>query len=117
MRVERVVCVADAGFAMHRDAFIAQMESGIIYGLTAALYGEITIKNGAVEQHNFHDHKMLRMDETPVIETYIINSHEKMGGAGEPSTPVIAPALVNALFNATGKRIRTLPIQNFDLTL
>jgi len=116
MRVERVVCVADAGFAMHRDAFIAQMESGIIYGLTAALYGEITIKNGAVEQHNFHDHKMLRMDETPVIETYIINSHEKMGGAGEPSTPVIAPALVNALFNATGKRIRKLPIRNFDLS-
>ena len=116
IHIERVVCVADAGFAMHRDAFIAQMESGIIYGLTAALYGEITIKNGAVEQHNFHDHKMLRMDETPIIETYIINSHEKIGGAGEPSTPVIAPALVNAIFNATGKRIRTLPIQNFDLS-
>jgi isoquinoline 1-oxidoreductase beta subunit len=116
IHIERVVCVADAGFAMHRDAFIAQMESGIIYGLTAALYGEITIKNGAVEQHNFHDHKMLRMDETPIIETYIINSHEKIGGASEPSTSVIAPALVNAIFNATGKRIRTLPIQNFDLS-
>ena len=96
---------------MYPDGFVAQMESGIIYGLTAALYGEITIKDGAVEQSNFHNYKMVRMDETPSIETYIINSHKKVGGGGEPGTPPIAPAVTNAIFNATGKRIRELPIK------
>ena len=115
--IHRVVCVADAGFAMHKDAFIAQMESGIIYGLTAALYGEISIKEGAVQQRNFNDYPMLRIQETPKIETFIINSLEKIGGAGEPSTPVIAPAVTNAIFNVSGKRIRELPINQHLLTV
>lgn len=112
----RAICSVDAGFAMHPDGMKAQMESGIVYGLTAALYSEISIRRGAVAQSNFHDYQMLRMDESPDIETYIINSGEKIGGAGEPGTPAIAPALVNAIFNATGKRIRELPVKLHDLT-
>ncbi len=112
----RAICAVDAGYAMHPDGMKAQMESGIIYGLTAALYSNISIRRGAVAQSNFHDYEMLRMDESPEIETYIINSGEKVGGAGEPGTPAIAPALVNAIFNATGKRIRELPVKLHDLT-
>ena len=113
----RVTCAVDAGFAMHPDGMKSQMESGIIYGLTAALYSDISIRHGAVAQSNFHDYEMLRMNESPEIETYIFNSGEKIGGAGEPGTPAIAPALVNAIYNATGKRIRELPVKMHDLTL
>jgi len=112
----RAICSVDAGFAMHPDGMKAQMESGIIYGLTAALYSDISIRRGAVAQSNFHDYQMLRMNESPEIETYIINSGEKVGGGGEPGTPAIAPALVNAIFNATGKRIRELPVKLHDLS-
>ena len=115
VKVHRVVCVADPGFAFHPDGFKAQMESGIVFGLTAALYGEITIENGAVMQSNFHDYRILRMNESPKIETFIINSDNWPGGAGEPSTPGIAPAVTNAIFNATGIRIRELPIKNHNL--
>jgi isoquinoline 1-oxidoreductase beta subunit len=116
VRPRRAICAVDAGFAMHPDGMKAQMESGIVYGLTAALYSDITIHRGAVAQSNFHDYPMLRMNESPDIETYIINSGEKIGGAGEPGTPAIAPALVNAIFNATGKRIRELPVKLHDLS-
>ncbi|ANO50310.1 xanthine dehydrogenase family protein molybdopterin-binding subunit [Woeseia oceani] len=112
----RAVCAVDAGYAVHPDGMKAQMESGIIYGLTAALYGEISIRDGAVQQSNFHDYPMLRMSEAPEIETHIINSGESMGGAGEPGTPAIAPALTNAIFDATGTRIRELPVQRHDLS-
>jgi len=112
----RAICAVDAGFAMHPDGMKAQMESGIVYGLTAALFSNITIHRGAVAQSNFHDYQILRMNQSPEIETYIINSGEKIGGAGEPGTPAIAPALVNAIFNATGKRIRELPVQMHDLS-
>jgi len=115
LKVHRVVCVADPGFAFHPDGFTAQMESGIVFGLTAALYGEITIENGAVKQSNFHDYQMLRMNENPNIETYIVTSDNWPGGAGEPSTPGIAPAVVNAIFNASGIRIRELPVKNHEL--
>ncbi|TDK50933.1 xanthine dehydrogenase family protein molybdopterin-binding subunit [Algoriphagus formosus] len=115
VKVHRVVCVADAGFAIHPDGFKAQMESGIIYGLAAAMSGEITIENGAVAQSNFHDYQVTRMSEAPKIETHIINSGNPPGGAGEPSTPIIAPAVTNAIFNATGVRIRQLPISKTDL--
>ena len=108
-------CVVQLLWAMHPDGIKAQMESGIVYGLTAALYSDISIRRGAVAQSNFHDYQMLRMHESPKIETYIINSGEKIGGAGEPGTPAIAPALVNAIFNATGKRIRELPVKHHDL--
>ncbi len=115
VRVDRVVCVTDPGFAVNPDGLVAQMESGIVYGLTAALYGEIRIENGAVAQSNFHDYAMLRMPEMPVIETHIVNSGADWGGAGEPGTPGIAPALANAIFDATGTRIRELPVGRYDL--
>jgi isoquinoline 1-oxidoreductase beta subunit len=92
------------------------MESGIVYGLTAALYGEISLDKGGVKQSNFHDYQMLRMDECPEIDTYIINGGDPVGGAGEPSTSVIAPAVTNAIFDATGRRIRNLPIVNHDFS-
>ena len=115
LSVPRVVCAVDAGFAIDPDGMAAQMESGIAYGLTAALYGEISIRHGAVAQSNFHDYPMLRMDRAPAVETYIINSGAALGGAGEPGTPPIAPALTNAIFDATGIRIRELPVQQHDL--
>ena len=91
------------------------MESGVLYGLSAALYGEIAIRRGAVAQSNFHDYPILRIDKAPVIETYIVDSGEPLGGAGEPGTPPIAPALTNAIFDATGIRIRELPVRQHDL--
>jgi isoquinoline 1-oxidoreductase beta subunit len=93
------------------DTIIAQMESGIVYGLTAALKGEITIKNGRVEQGNFNDYPLLRLDEMPDIEVHIVKSAEHPGGVGEPGTPPIAPAVANAVFAATGKPVRRLPIR------
>lgn len=115
--VDRVVAVIDAGYAVSPDGTKAQVESGIIYGLSAALYGEITIQSGAVIQSNFHDYPSVRMSNAPVIETHIINSGEAIGGAGELGTPPIAPALANAIFNATGTRIRQLPIKNSEFSV
>jgi isoquinoline 1-oxidoreductase subunit beta len=115
VRVDRVVCAVDPGFAVNPDGLVAQMESGIVFGLTAALYGEISIADGAVVQSNFNDYKMVRIDETPRIETHIVNSGAPFGGAGEPGTPAIAPALANAIYAATGTRIRELPLSKHDL--
>ena len=115
-RVQRVVCAVDAGFAVHPDGLRAQMESGIVYGLTAALYGEISIRGGAVRQGNFHDYPMLRIDESPLIETHIVDGGGPLGGAGEPGTPAIAPALANAVYAATGIRVRELPFARHDLS-
>jgi len=113
--VDRVVVVSDTGVAVNPDGVTAQMESGVLYGLTAALYGEVSIANGAVAQSNFHDYQMVRMHEAPIIETHIVNSDAAWGGAGEPGTPGIAPALTNAIFAATGTRVRQLPVVNYDL--
>jgi isoquinoline 1-oxidoreductase beta subunit len=115
LKVHRVVCAIDCGLAVNPEGVKAQMESGIIFGLTALLYGEITLEKGRVKQRNFHDYKILRMNEAPLIEVYIADSTEKMGGAGEPGVPPLAPAIANALFAATGKRIRRLPLQPADL--
>ncbi|MDN3647227.1 molybdopterin-dependent oxidoreductase [Pontixanthobacter aestiaquae] len=110
-RVVKMYCCVDAGFAMNPDGLTAQMESGIVYGLTAALYDEITIKNGAVEQSNFHDYHMMRMDDAPEIAVQIINgAPDNLGGAGEPGLPPAAAAVTNAIFAANGQRIRELPI-------
>ncbi|MDE0659268.1 MAG: molybdopterin-dependent oxidoreductase [Gammaproteobacteria bacterium] len=117
VRVERVVCAIDAGYAVNPDGLAAQMESGIVYGLTAALYGEISLEKGRVKQSNFHDYPMLRIDEMPEIETVIVNSGGPLGGAGEPGTPPVAPALANAIHNAIGVRIRELPISKHDLNV
>jgi len=110
VRVHQVWCAIDCGFAVHPEGVKAQMESAINYGLTAALYGEITFTDGRPDQSNFHDYQMLRIHEAPQIDVTIVNSGERLGGAGEPGTPPIAPAVVNAIYAATGKRIRRLPI-------
>jgi isoquinoline 1-oxidoreductase beta subunit len=108
--IHKVVCAIDCGLAVNPDGVRAQMESGIVYGLTAALYGEITFEKGVVKQSNFHDYRMVRLPEIPVVEVYIVPGNERMGGAGEPGVPPIAPALANALYAATGKRLRNLPL-------
>ncbi len=115
VRVHRVVCAVDCGMAINPDTVRAQMEGGIIFGLTAALKTEITFKDGRVEQGNFHDYPMLRIFESPEIEVHIVPSNESPTGVGEPGVPPAAPALANAIFAATGKRIRRLPIRASDL--
>jgi isoquinoline 1-oxidoreductase beta subunit len=110
VRVHRVVCAVDCGMTVNPDTIEAQMQSGIVFGLTAALKGAITIDKGRVQQGNFDDYEMLRLADVPVIEVYIVPSSEAPGGVGEPGTPPIAPAVCNAIFAATGKRIRKLPI-------
>ena len=115
VRAQRVVCAVDCGTVVNPDTVTAQMQGGIIYGLTAALYGEITIKNGRVEQGNFDSYQSLRIDEAPKIEVHIVPSGEAPGGIGEPGTAAIAPAVVNAIFAATGKRLRKLPIDTGQL--
>jgi isoquinoline 1-oxidoreductase beta subunit len=117
VRVDRVVVAVDPGFAVSPNGLAAQMESGVIYGLTAALYGEIDIDQGQVVQSNFHNYKMVRMDNAPRIETHIINSMESWGGAGEPGTPGTAPALANAIYAATGTRVRNLPVSNYEFNV
>jgi len=109
-RVHRVVCAVDCGPVVNPDIVEAQMQSAIVYGLTAALWGEITIDKGRVQQSNFHDYRMLRLAEMPAVEVHIVPSSDAQGGVGEPGTPPIAPAVCNALFVLTGKRIRKLPI-------
>ena len=111
VRVHRIVCTVDTGWVINPDTIKAQMEGGIVYGLTAALKGEITIKNGRVEQRHFGDYQMLRHNEMPEIEVYIVPSTETPGGIGEPSTALAAGSLVNAVAAATGRRIYSLPIK------
>jgi isoquinoline 1-oxidoreductase beta subunit len=111
VRVHRIVCTVDTGWVINPDTIKAQMEGGIVYGLTAALKGEITIKGGRVEQRHFGDYQMLRVNEMPEIEVHIVPSTEAPGGIGEPSTALAAGSLVNAVFAATGKRIYSLPIR------
>jgi isoquinoline 1-oxidoreductase beta subunit len=116
VKVHRVAAAVDPGEAINPDTVIAQIQSGIIYGLTAALYGEITIEDGSVQESNFPNYEMVRLETAPKIDVHVINSGEALGGIGEPGTPPITPALANAIFAATGKRIRSLPIKNHDLS-
>jgi isoquinoline 1-oxidoreductase subunit beta len=109
-KVDRVICAVDCGLAINPDVIAAQMQGGIGFGLSAALHGAITLKDGVVEQSNFHQYIPLRINEMPAVEVHIVPSAEKPSGVGEPGVPPIAPAVVNALANATGKRIRKLPI-------
>lgn len=111
VRVHRVVCAVDCGKYVNPSIIETQMQSAVVYGLSAALYGAITLKNGRVEQSNFHDYRVLRMDAMPVVEVHIAQNKENPGGIGEPGTPPIAPAVANAVFSLTGERIRRLPIE------
>jgi isoquinoline 1-oxidoreductase beta subunit len=110
VRVHRVVCAVDCGQTINPDTIIAQMEGGIAFGASAALWGGITHDKGRVVQSNFGDYRVMRMNEAPVVQVHIVNSTDEPGGIGEPGTAGIAPALSNAVFAATGKRIRKLPI-------
>jgi len=110
VRVHHVVCAVDCGTVVNPDTVQAQIQSGIIFGATAALHGEITLKNGRVEQTNFDTYQVLRMNEAPAIEVHIVKSTEPPGGMGETGTSAIVPAIANAIFAATGKRLRKMPV-------
>ncbi|MHB2020654.1 MAG: xanthine dehydrogenase family protein molybdopterin-binding subunit, partial [Candidatus Xenobia bacterium] len=110
--VERVVVGVDCGPIVNPDIIHQQMEGGVVFGLTAAYYGAITIQNGRVQQTNFNDYPMIRMKDAPLVEAYIVPSTEKMGGIGEVAVPPIAPAVANAFFAATGKRVREMPFMS-----
>jgi len=111
VRVHRIVCAVDCGTVVNPDTVKAQIEGGIVFGISGALWGEVTLKNGRVEQSNFNDVRVLRINETPAIEVLLVRNGEAPGGIGEPGTAVTAPAVANAVFAATGKRIRTLPLE------
>ncbi|MDH4023742.1 MAG: molybdopterin-dependent oxidoreductase, partial [Gammaproteobacteria bacterium] len=111
IRVHRVTCAVDCGTAINPDVVRQQMEGGILFGLSAALYGEITIEDGAVRESNFHDYRLLRIADAPAIDVHIVPSEEPPSGVGEPGVPPIAPAVANAVFAATGQRLRTLPLR------
>jgi isoquinoline 1-oxidoreductase beta subunit len=115
VRVHRVVCALDCGTFINPDTVKAQVEGSIVWGLTAALHGAITIDKGRVRQSNFHDYPMLRMNEMPIVEVHIVPSNASPGGVGEPGVPPLAPAVCNAIFSGTGKRIRKLPIRAEEL--
>jgi isoquinoline 1-oxidoreductase subunit beta len=116
VRVDRVVAAVDCGHVVNPGIVEAQIESGVIYGLSAALYGEITVKDGRVEQSNFHDYKVVQLADTPKIEVYLaLSGGKKWGGIGEPGTAATAPAVANAVFAATGTRVRSLPLKNVKL--
>ena len=116
IRVDKVVCAVDCGRAVNPDVIVAQMEGGIGYGLGAILHDAITLDGGRVEQSNFHDYLPLRIEEMPAVEVHIVDSTEAPTGVGEPGTPPVGPAVANAVYNATGRRIRSLPFASHDLT-
>jgi isoquinoline 1-oxidoreductase beta subunit len=111
IRVRRVVCAVDCGIVVNPDIVRAQMQSAVIFGITAALHGEITLKDGRVEQSNFDSYDMLRINEAPQIDVHLIPSMEAPGGMGEAGTSAIVPAVTNAIYAATGKRVRSLPVK------
>jgi isoquinoline 1-oxidoreductase beta subunit len=115
VRVQRVVCAIDCGLAVNPDMVTAQMEGGIVWGLTAALKGSVDIVDGSVQQSNFADYPLFQIDEMPQVEVQIIPSDRRPSGVGEMGVPPAAPAVLNAIFAATGKRVRHLPVRPEDL--
>ena len=115
LKIHRIVAATDPGHAVNPQQIEAQVEGSFAYGLSAALYGECTVKNGRIEQSNFHDYPALLMAAMPAVETVIVASGGFWGGVGEPTIAVAAPAVLNAIFAATGKRIRDLPLKNHSL--
>ena len=114
--VKRVVVALDSGYVVHRDAVKAQIESGVVWGLSAAMHEEITIADGRVVQSNFADYPVIRLAEIPVIESIVMPTGGFWGGVGEPPIAAVGPALANALFAATGKRIRSFPLRHHGFT-
>jgi isoquinoline 1-oxidoreductase beta subunit len=110
VRVRRVVCAVDCGIVVNPDTVEAQIQSAVVFGITAALYGEITLKDGRVEQANFDSYPIVRMNEAPEVEVHIVQNYKPPGGMGEAGTSLIVPAVTNAIYAATGKRLRKLPI-------
>jgi isoquinoline 1-oxidoreductase subunit beta len=115
VKIHKINTVIDCGTVINRDTVTAQMEGAAIFGMSLAFFGKITAKNGEIEQSNFHDYQMLRMPDAPKIDVEIIESNDKPTGVGEPGVPVIAPAIVNAIFKARGKRYRNLPLSDYGL--
>jgi len=115
VKVHRIVCAVDCGQAVNLGIITAQIESSVIFGLSAALWGEINVQGGRVQQTNFHDYRVLRLDEVPAIETHLVSSDNPPGGIGEPATALVAPAVCNAIFAATKQRLRSLPIARHKL--
>jgi isoquinoline 1-oxidoreductase beta subunit len=115
VKVNRVESAIDSGWVVNPDSVEAQVEGGVILALQTVLYGEITLRNGRVEQSNFSDFPLVTMDEAPHVNTYIVNGGPPLGGVGEPPIPPLAPAVVNAVYAATGKRLRSLPIRTDEL--
>jgi isoquinoline 1-oxidoreductase beta subunit len=115
VRVRRVVCAVDCGVVVNPDTVAAQVQSAVMFGVTAALYGKISVVDGRVEQGNFDTYQMLRIDEAPSVEVHILPSSAEPGGMGEAGTSAIVPAVVNAIFAATGKRLRSLPVDQTAL--
>ncbi|WP_431285023.1 molybdopterin cofactor-binding domain-containing protein [Humitalea sp. 24SJ18S-53] len=115
LKVHRIVAATDPGYAVNPQQIAAQIEGSFVYGLSAALYGACTVKNGRMEQENFDTYRVMRMDEMPKVESIVMGSGGFWGGVGEPTIAVAAPAVLNAIFAATGKRVRELPLQNTDL--
>ena len=111
MRLERVVCAVDCGQVVNPETVEAQMQGAVVFGSTAALYGRITVDKGRIQQSNFHDYQMLRINDAPEVEAHIVPSTEPPGGIGEPGVPPIIAAVANAVSAAKGKRVRRLPIQ------
>jgi isoquinoline 1-oxidoreductase beta subunit len=111
IRVHRVVCAIDCGTVVNPDTVKAQAEGGIIFGLSGCLWGQITLEKGRVQQSNFHDYRVMRIDEAPAIEVHLVRSSEAPGGMGEPPTAIAAPAVANAIFAATGLRVRKWPFE------
>jgi isoquinoline 1-oxidoreductase beta subunit len=111
IRVHRVTCAVDCGTPINPGLIEAQIQGAVVFGLTAALHGEITIDKGRVQQHNFYDYEMVRMPEAPIVDVHILPSAEPPGGVGEPGVPPIAPAVANAVFALTGERLRRLPLK------
>mgnify|MGYP001972665050 CR=1 FL=1 len=111
IRVHRAVCVVDCGIAVNPDVVRAQMKGAVMYGLTAALHGNLELEKGQVVESNFHNYPILRMDEAPDVEVIIVDSGTSPTGVGEPGLPPIAPAVANAVYAATGQRLRSLPLQ------
>jgi isoquinoline 1-oxidoreductase beta subunit len=114
-KVHRIVCAVDCGQVVNPDTVMAQVEGSIVFGLSSALWGEINVQNGRVKQANFDSYRLARMNEVPRIDTYLVQSPEAPGGIGEPAVALVAPAVCNAIYAATGTRLRSLPIARHKL--